>query len=72
VTGHAGKYVEKEEHFFIVNAIINWYNNFSGSQSVSSSENWKWFYLKTQLYFPWANTQRMLHHVPGHSGGVSL
>jgi hypothetical protein len=40
VTAHAGKDVEKEEHFFIDSGIVNWYNH-SGNQSGTSSENWK-------------------------------
>jgi hypothetical protein len=37
--------------------------NYSGNQFVSSSENWKEFYLKTQLNHCWANTQKMLQHI---------
>jgi hypothetical protein len=35
VTVDAGKYVEKEEHYFTVGGIANWYSH-SGNQSVSS------------------------------------
>jgi hypothetical protein len=40
VTPCAGKYVEKEEHSFIVGRIANWYH-YSGNQSGGSSENLK-------------------------------
>jgi hypothetical protein len=40
VVEHAGKDVEKEEHFSIAGRISNWYN-YSGNQSGGSSENWK-------------------------------
>jgi hypothetical protein len=40
VTTDAGKGVEKEEHSSIVGGIANWYN-YSGNQSVCSSENSK-------------------------------
>jgi hypothetical protein len=49
VTADAGKDLEKEEYSFIAGGIATWYNLF-GNQSGGSSENWKWFYLKTQLY----------------------
>ena len=39
----------------------NLYNH-SGSQLGSCSENWEYFYLKTQLYHTWACTQKMCHH----------
>ena len=61
VTLHAGQDMEKGEHLSIVSAIVNLYNN-SGKQSGSSSENWKSFYLKTQLYHSCAHTQKMLYH----------
>jgi hypothetical protein len=47
-----GKDVETEEHSSIAGGIANWYNH-SGNQSGGSSENWKYIYLKTQLYHPW-------------------
>jgi hypothetical protein len=40
VTTHVGKDKEKKEHSSIAGRIANWYNH-SGSQSGSSSENWK-------------------------------
>jgi hypothetical protein len=39
VTADAGKDVEKEEHFSIVDGIASWYNR-SGKQFGGSSENW--------------------------------
>jgi hypothetical protein len=39
VTEDAGEDVEKEEHSFFVGGIESWYN-YSGNQSVGSSENW--------------------------------
>jgi hypothetical protein len=41
--------VEEEEHFSIAGWIANLYN-YSGNQFGNFSENWKYFYLKTQLY----------------------
>jgi hypothetical protein len=38
VTAYAGKDVEKEKHSPIVGGIANW-NNYSGNQSGSSSQN---------------------------------
>jgi hypothetical protein len=52
---------EKEEHSSISGGIPNWYNH-SGNQSEGSSENWKYIYLKTQLYYSWENTQKRLYH----------
>jgi len=49
VTADAGEDVEKEEHSSIVCGIADRYNH-SGNQSGGSSENWKWHYLRTQLY----------------------
>jgi hypothetical protein len=62
VTADAGKYVEKEEYSSIAGGIASWYN-YSGNQSDVSSENWTWYYLRTQLYHFWAYTQKMLQHV---------
>jgi len=39
VTTNAGKDVEKEEHYCIVDGIANWYNH-TGNQSGVSLENW--------------------------------
>jgi hypothetical protein len=52
VIAHPGKDVEKEQHFSIARGITNWYNHF-GNQSGGSSENWKYIYLKPQLYHSW-------------------
>jgi hypothetical protein len=48
-TTPVGQDVEKEQQPSIAGGIANWYNH-SGNQSDSSSENWKYIYLKTQLY----------------------
>jgi hypothetical protein len=48
-TTRTGEDVEKGELSSIAGGIANWYNH-SGNQSGSSSENWKYFYLKTYLY----------------------
>jgi len=61
VTAEAGEDVEKEEHSSIVGGIANFYN-LSGNQAGGSSENWTLHYLRTQLYHPWAHTQKMLKH----------
>jgi hypothetical protein len=52
-----GKMWRKE--FSIAGGIASWHNH-AGIQSGSSSENWKYFYLKTQLYHYWAYTQKMI------------
>jgi hypothetical protein len=44
----------------IAGGIASWYNH-SGNQFGSSSENWTWFYLKTQQYHSWEYSQKMLH-----------
>jgi hypothetical protein len=49
MTTHVGEEVKKEEHSSIAGGIENLYNT-SGNQSGGSSENWKYMYLKTQLY----------------------
>jgi hypothetical protein len=61
VTADAVEDVEKKEHSSIADRIASWYNH-SGKQSDSSSENYKKFYLKTQLYHSWAYTQEVPHH----------
>jgi hypothetical protein len=50
VTAHAGEDVEKEKHSSIACRIENWYNH-SGNQFGGFLENWKYFYLKNQLYY---------------------
>jgi hypothetical protein len=42
------EHVEKEEDSSIPVGIANWYNH-AGNQSGGSTENWKLFYLNTQL-----------------------
>ena len=59
MTADAGKDEEKEEHFSTVGGIVNWYNH-SGNQSGGSSENWTYYYLKTQLFNFWAYTPEKL------------
>jgi hypothetical protein len=41
--------VEKEAYSSLAGGIESLYNNF-GNQSGGSSDNWKYLYLKTQLY----------------------
>jgi hypothetical protein len=41
-------------------------NNHSGNQSDSFSQNWKYFYLKTQLYHSWVYTQKISIIQQGH------
>jgi hypothetical protein len=62
VTAETGEDVEKEEHFSIAVGIASWYNH-SGIQSGGSSQNWTYYYLRTQLYHSWAYTQKMLQLV---------
>jgi hypothetical protein len=62
VRGDAGVDVEKEEHSSIAGGIVNWYNH-SQSQSGDSSENWTYYYMRTQLYHSWAYTQTMFQHI---------
>jgi hypothetical protein len=52
----------KREHSSIVGGIANWYKH-SGNQCGSSLENWTYYYLRTQQYYSWAYTQKMLQHV---------
>jgi hypothetical protein len=56
------KNVDKEEHSSIAGGIVSWYSH-SGNQYGGSSENWTWYYLRTQLYLSWAYTQKMLQNV---------
>jgi hypothetical protein len=53
--------MEKEEHSSIAGGNANLDNHYR-NQYVSSSENWKLIYLKTQLFHSWAYTQNTLHH----------
>jgi hypothetical protein len=39
----------------------------SGNPSGGSSKNWKYIYLKTQLYHSWEYIQKMPHHATGGS-----
>ena len=51
-SAYAGKDVEKEKHSFIAGGSANSYNHFA-NQFGGFSDNWEYFYLKTQLYCPW-------------------
>jgi hypothetical protein len=71
VTPHAGEKIQNEKHSSIAGGIAKWYNP-SGNHSGASLENWKYFYLKTELYHSWAYTQKMPHyttrvHAPPYS-----
>jgi hypothetical protein len=65
VTTHVGEDVEKEEHSSIAGGIANWYSH-PGNQSGSSSENWKYIYLKTQLNHSWEYTPKCPTMPQGH------
>jgi hypothetical protein len=62
LTEDAVEDVEKKEHSSIVGGIASW-NNHSGNQFSSSSENWTLYYLRIQLNHSWSYTQKMLQHV---------
>jgi hypothetical protein len=62
VTADAGKDVDKEKHSAIAGGIATWYNH-PGNQFGSSSENWTYYYLRTQLYLSWAYTQKIFQLV---------
>jgi hypothetical protein len=64
VTADADKDVEKEQHSSTAGGLASWYNH-SGNQSGDSSENWDYFYVKTQLYHSWAYTEKMFHYTTG-------
>ena len=51
----------KGERSYTTGRTANLYNHFV-KQSEVLSENWKYFFLKTQLYHSWAYTQNMLQH----------
>jgi hypothetical protein len=59
VTVNIVENVETEKHSSIVGGIVSW-DNHSGNQFVGSSENWTEFYLRMQIYYSWAYTQKML------------
>jgi hypothetical protein len=59
VTADAGEDVDKEEHSSIAGGIASCYNH-SGNQFGGSSENWTYYYLRTQLYNSWAYTQKTI------------
>ena len=50
---HTGKDVEQERHSSIASGNANLYSHY-GNQYGSFSENWDSTYLKTQLYYSWA------------------
>jgi hypothetical protein len=62
VTVDAGEVVKKEDNSAIAGGIASWYNHF-GNQFCSSSENWAYYYLRTQIYHSWTYTQKLLQHV---------
>jgi hypothetical protein len=64
VTADAGEDMEKEKHSSIVGGIASWYNHYQ-NQFGGSSENWTYYYLRTQLCHSWAYTQKMLQNVIG-------
>ena len=59
MTTHASEHVKQEKHCSIAGQSINVYNHFA-IQPEGVSENWQWFYPKTQLNYSWAYTQKML------------
>jgi hypothetical protein len=61
VTADAGENVEREEHPSIVGMIETWYNH-SGNHSLSSSENWLSYYLKTQIFHSWAYPKMFIYN----------
>jgi hypothetical protein len=58
---HAGEDGQQGDHFSIAGETANLYSH-SGNQFGGFSENWKYFYLKIQLYNFWAYTQKMLYY----------
>jgi hypothetical protein len=56
-----GEDMEKREYYYIDGGNVNMYSHF-GNQFVSFSENWKYFYLKTQLYYYREYMQNIPHH----------
>jgi hypothetical protein len=62
MTADAGKDVEKVKHSSIVGGTASWYNH-SGNQFGGSSENWTYFYQKTQQHHFWVYTQKMFQLV---------
>jgi hypothetical protein len=50
-----------KEHSSTAGESANLYNHY-GNQIGGFSENWKEFYLKTQLYHSWAYTQKLHHY----------
>ena len=61
MTADAGEDVEKEGHFSTVGVVVNWYKH-SRKQTGDSSENWTYYYLKTQLFHFWAYALEKLQH----------
>jgi hypothetical protein len=59
VTANVGEDIENEEYSSIAGGISRWCNH-SGNQFGGFSENWTYYYLRTQLYHSWAYIQNML------------
>lgn len=57
MTAHSGEDMEQEEHFSIVCGSAKLVNH-SENQYGNSSTNQELFFLNTQLYLSWSNTQR--------------
>lgn len=57
MTAYSGEDMEQEEHFSIVCGSAKLVNH-SENQYGNSSTNQELFFLNTQLYLTWANTQR--------------
>jgi hypothetical protein len=58
MTAHVGEDVEEGERSSIPGRTANLHNH-AENQSDGSSENWKQFYLKTQLHCSWAYIQKV-------------
>ena len=61
MTADVGEDAKKEAHFSTVGGVVNWYNH-SGNQSGDSSDNWTWYYLKTEFFHFWEYTPEKLQH----------
>jgi hypothetical protein len=59
---HASEDVEQGEQSIIAGGSAHLYIHF-GNQFGIFSENWEYFYIKTQLSHSWAYTQKILQHL---------
>jgi hypothetical protein len=57
---HACHDVDQGDISFIIGVSTNLYSQYE-NQYDGSSENWELIYLKIQLYYSWAYTQRVFH-----------